>query len=103
MKLLTIIPEQAVVGSGVSDRVPIYGYHMFSVQFSWTGTVLGVVSLEHSVNGETWDSITGSEQSTAGTAGSHMITYSLAGFPYFRAKYVHTSGSGNIKAMATIK
>ena len=103
MKQLDLIPDQAITGSGVSDRVPLFSRQTFSVQFKWTGTLLGTVSLEESVDGTTWGPMAGSSQSTASVPGSHLISYSLAGFPFFRAKYVHISGTGNLSAVATIK
>ena len=72
----------------------IYNVQSFSYQLAWDGNLNGIVQLEASLDGDKWHLVPGSQQSTAGVPGSHLIDVSSASYMQVRPAYDHVSGTG---------
>lgn len=75
---------------------------MWSIQFVWTGTTTGVISVNVSNDGIDWSAFTAFDQALvqpSGSAGNMIaIPKSNAGYQYVQAVYTNTSGTGTVTA-----
>lgn len=79
----------------ISERSQVIGY---AIQATWTGASLsGMVELESSNDGTTWDIITDSPQIVSGP-GTFMWNVREPFYRYVRIHFAYTSGSGTITA-----
>jgi len=75
----------------------------YSVDITFTGSnVVGTLTLESSVFGTQWNTVSGSSQAVTAST-NHEYTVCGASYRYFRLKWVYTSGTGNISARTFIK
>lgn len=76
---------------------------VFSVQVNFSGAnLVGTLSLEASLDKETWVQVTDSDQAVTASA-DHQWSVLGAAYRYVRAKWVYTSGAGNITVKAITK
>lgn len=94
-----IHPLAAVTGNVTTETTDARHLYMWVIRFEWTGTVLGTVKVQYSLDGTTFQDVEGSSQSTAGAAGSHTAMFDPNTFPYTRGTYTHTSGAGNLRVL----
>jgi hypothetical protein len=90
------IPTLATTTSASIDLSNIVA---FSIQFTWTGTPTGTVSINASCDGTNWTLIPNSSAATGGAAGNFLVNYFEAGFRYIQAVYTNTSGTGTVIAV----
>ncbi len=76
----------------------------WSALISWTGSPVGNVSIQGSVDNVNWVDITGTVTACGGSSGS--VTFdnqAPTGLPYLRVFYDFTSGSGSLTGTVFIK
>lgn len=81
------------------DKGDVDGYAV-EVSFS-SGTLNGTLTLEASISGNVYATISGSSQSVTSGA-QHVYNVTDAKYKYFRLKWVPSSGTGTITAYASI-
>jgi hypothetical protein len=101
-----IMSNASAVTSRVSVPFQIDDLLVYSVQAVFTGVnVVGVLTLE-ATNDDTdstsWTTIQDSTQAVIASA-NHIWNVNGAGYRWCRARWVYTSGTGNIKMNVTIK
>lgn len=75
------------------------GYHAV-----WTGTPTGTITVEATINGTDWDSLTLSPTiSLTGAAGSTLISLNQIPYETVRLKYNRTSGTGTLNVAVMTK
>lgn len=89
--------NQTSIGVDLGDA---QGYSV-EVAFS-SGTLNGTLTLEASVGGTNYATITGSSQAIASGA-THIYNITDAEYPYVRLKWVASSGTGTVTALHAIK
>lgn len=75
-------------------------------QVSWTSTsAVGVISVQGSVDGMTWNDLTFTPSLTQPNSDSqsYLINLALIPFPYIRLKYTRTSGTGTLTVYLSAK
>lgn len=75
-------------------------------QCHWTSSsAVGVISVQGSVDGTTWDDITFTPALAQPTSnnGGYLINLALVPFPLIRLKYTRTSGTGNLVVYMSAK
>lgn len=73
-----------------------------AVSAVWTGSPVGSLVLQASIDQSQWNTIGGSTQSVSG-AGSVLYNIEDMGFPYMRAVYTKTSGTGSLTIKVNLK
>jgi len=94
-KNLDIIDNENCAGTIYSQSVDVSKNRVMAFQFIWSGTPTGSIDVEISIDGDNWTSTGISATGAEGSAGSEFVEI-LSACRFARAKYVHTSGSGNI-------
>lgn len=90
--LLSAHSMSADVSSAAQDT---RRYVYYAMQFTWTGSPVGNVSVQGSVDQSTWTDITGTVTACGGSSGNLLVNTTAAiGLPYIRAHYAFTSGTG---------
>lgn len=81
-----------------SSPVTITNLDNMGLRISWTGTAVGTLSVQVSVDETNYDSLTFSPGITqpAGTAGSYVISLNQLPFGLMRVSYTNASGSGTL-------
>lgn len=96
------IIDASSMGSSIDgEAIDVGTLKNWSCHFIWTGTPTGSVSVQSSPNGTNWVTISGSQQTTQGNSGSHLINFSGNGYRYIRPVYTYSSGSGSLTAYIT--
>lgn len=80
-----------------SSAYDVSNISVFTAQYIWSGgsTPNGVVIIEGSLNGTSWNTISSGTFSVTGSAGSVLVNVVDSGVRYARVTYTHTSGSHN--------
>ena len=79
----------------ISQALPISWMSGVSFEVSWTGSPVGVFTIEGSNSGANWEAIDfGSAIDTTDVTKLHLINASLLQFASIRFHYARTSGSG---------
>ena len=90
----------ASTGTIYSDPITTTVSEMQCLQAIWTGTPTGTLSIEASLDGSNWSTTTYTfSSSPAGSASSSISDLSSSAYPYFKACYVNTSGTGVLKIL----
>lgn len=68
------------------------------LQVIWTGTAVGTITVNCSIDGVTFDALTFTPALTqpAGVAGHYIINLNQVPFPFLNVAYTNTSGSGTL-------
>ena len=77
----------------------------YSIQVNFSGgagNLAGTLTLESSIDNSTYVTVSGSSQAVT-SSGDHLWSVTDAGYRYVRAKWVYTSGTGNIDVKAILK
>jgi hypothetical protein len=98
-QILNISP----LATTTSISVNLLHYFLCSVQFVWTGTPTGTVSLQESNDNINWSPIAGASQATGGSAGNVSIDITNISAGYIQAVYTHVSGAGTVTAQLNAK
>lgn len=86
----------AVTNVSYTDNV---GYHCV-----WTGTPTGTITVEATIDGTNWDSLTLSPTiSLTGSASSTLISLNQLPYESVRLKYNRTSGTGTLNVVVMTK
>lgn len=96
----TLCDAASMSSSIEGDEFDVSLCQNWSVQFTWTGTPTGTVSVEATVEGSQYTSIVGSAQTTGATSGSHTVNFGGNGFYKIRPIFTRTSGSGTLTITA---
>lgn len=71
----------------------------WAVQFVWLGTPTGTCKVQSSVDGSTWEDVSGASIATGGAPGNQSFnTAAAVNYPYIRLVYTFTSGTGTLTA-----
>lgn len=94
---LTLSPSNgSLAGDLTSSAQQLESMYGYSVQVVWTGAPVGTLSLQASLNGSDWSTVSGSSTSLSGAADSFLWNFQGAFYHYVRLNYVRTSGTGTI-------
>lgn len=77
-----------------SDSVDISTASGYSVQFIWTGTPTGTLSIKASNDNSSFSTV--ATVLTGGAAGNSITNIEKAHYPFVRVEYTHTSGAGTL-------
>lgn len=98
-----VLKKHQVVTAGdmssdvTSDPTNIENLDHIAYQAVWTGTPTGSVTIEGTVDGDTWTTITlDTTISAAGSADDALIVLNNLPFVSIRLKYTASSGSGTL-------
>ena len=100
----SVITAGSMAGSLTSSTTNVaytdnVGYHCV-----WTGTPTGTITVEASIDGTNWDSLTLSPTiSTGGAASSTLISLNQLPYELVRLKYTRTSGTGTLNVVVMTK
>lgn len=92
-----LFDAKPVTASLSSVGIGLINMEGFSVSASYTGTVVGTLKLEASVDDETYTAMSDTVQSVAGV-GTSLWNVPFAYYPYVRLTLTRTSGTGVISA-----
>ena len=98
-----IFDNPAINNSFTTDPFPVKIADKLSFQFTRTGTIDGVVSLEASLDGNSWAVVPDSVNTVDTTVQTYIIELRTACSPLYRVNYVHTAGLGEVKITTYIK
>lgn len=94
-----IILNVPTLATTTSATIDISNIVAFAIQFTWTGTPTGTVSINASCDGTNWTLIPNSSSATGAGPGTFLVNYFEAGFRYIQAVYTNTSGTGTVIAV----
>lgn len=98
--LMNAVSAAGSPASGVYDLVDL---KTFGVEISFSGAdVVGTLTLEASVRGTNFFTVTGSSQAIS-ASGGHVYDVTVSGYRYVRVKFTYTSGTGNMTVYLTAK
>ena len=88
-----------------STQQNVLNFDNIGLQISWTGTPTGVISIQGSVDGVNFASLTFSPAITqpAGSANSILVNLNQFPWPYLQVQYVNSSGSGTLNVLLCSK
>ncbi|NCX93268.1 MAG: hypothetical protein EBX40_01145 [Gammaproteobacteria bacterium] len=98
-----IFDDPAINNSFVTAPFPVKIADKLAFQFTRTGTIDGVVSLEASLDGNSWSTVPDSVQTVDSTVQTYIIELRTACSPMYRVSYAHTAGLGECKITTYIK
>lgn len=98
-----IFDDPAINNSFVTAAFPVKIADKLSFQFTRTGTIDGVVSLEASLDGNSWAVVPDSINTVDTTVQTYIIELRTACSPLYRINYAHTAGLGEVKITTYIK
>lgn len=86
-----------VARSGILHTQPqdISKFKLVAFQFVWTGTGIGSIDLEVSMDGVTWTLAQSNAPGPSGANGDHVIEI-LTATKFVRGVYSHVSGTGTL-------
>lgn len=105
---MRIVPAEPIVTnatmSGNITSIPIQLNQDFAyaVAAVWTGTPVGTLKLQASIDNVTYIDITGSPTPVSGP-GNFMWNVEVCAYQFARMVYTATSGTGTLNAKTTIK
>lgn len=96
----TLLGTMASTNTIYSNILDISHYDNFGVEFNWTGTPTGTLSVLASNSGQNFYSITFSPSliSPAGSASGFLLNLNQFPWKYILLEYVNSSGSGSLSA-----
>ena len=100
----SVITAGSMAGSLTSSTTNVaytdnIGYHCV-----WTGSPVGTITVEASIDGTNWDSLTLNPTiSTGGAASSTLISLNQVPYEMLRVKYNRTSGTGTLNVVVMTK
>lgn len=100
---LTLTSSSTMTADITTGSIDCLNLNTWSMQFVWTGTPVGTVSVQASDDGSTWTEVASSSQATSGAAGNHRVNASGFGGRYIRGKFAFTSGTGTLAVSVTAK
>lgn len=100
-KTLDNDPMSATV-SGTSIDVSSSTYCAVQIVWSAGSTPVGSLQIEGSCDGSTFSAV-GSAVSISGNTGNSLTNLGAIGYPYIRATYTRTSGSGTLNVYISTK
>ena len=100
VKLQDAVSMAATVQSSAAD---VGQFIHWSMTFVWTGSPVGICTIETSPNSTDWVTLNGSSQATGGSTGSLTVNQPGSGHRYLRAVYTFTSGTGSLTTYLTGK
>lgn len=103
MKEYQLASAQSVTSAFNSVQLDLGDMVNFAIQVTFSSaTINGTLTLEGSLDKETWTTIPSSTQAvTSGAA--HMWSVEKAGYRYVRASWAYTSGTGTLTMKAFLK
>jgi hypothetical protein len=96
-----VIDTTSMANSITGTATDVGLLHNWVCHFVWTGTPTGSVEVQASIDNTSWTTLTGSQQSTQGEAGTHIVNFSGSGHRYIRPVYTRSSGSGTLDVYLT--
>ncbi|RLD04568.1 MAG: hypothetical protein DRI65_10435 [Chloroflexota bacterium] len=85
----------------LGDVLDIIAYDEYSFQIYWSGTPVGDFTIEQSLDGTNWETLTGSTLAAGGAAGSHIFEVSSARqMRFVRLYYTRTGSTGVVNGVA---
>jgi len=101
-----VLPKFALINGGNmtgtatinSPAVFIENIDNIGLQVSWTGTPVGTITINGSIDGVTYSSFDFSPTlaQPAGSPGSYLVSINQAPFDYLQVSYTNASGSGSL-------
>ncbi len=102
-KTYTLLSTQNANTNAVSGVLDLVDLTTGSFFVSFTGTnVVGVLTLQGSVDGSTFFNYPNSSQNVTASTG-HIYDLNPTGVRYFRVSWTYTSGAGNITIIGFLK
>lgn len=82
----------------ISNPTNIQNLDNIGVQISWTGTAVGVIEIDCSIDGTNYFALSFGPALTqpAGTAGGYLVNLTELPYPLIRVKYTNASGTGTL-------
>jgi len=96
----TLASAASMASSITGDVFDVSMFSNWSVQFIWTGSPVGTIQVEATVDGSQYTPIVGSAQATGASTGSHTVNFGGSGFFKIRPTFTRTSGSGSLTIVA---
>lgn len=78
-----------------TETIDLNRIKLGAFQFIWTGTGIGSIDLEISIDGINWTLVNAGAPGPSGADGDHVIEI-LTACRYVRAVYSHVSGTGTL-------
>lgn len=102
--ILPLLPSNGSLASNlVSTALDIDSMLGYAVQAVWTGSPVGTLNIQASLDKITWSDVTNSSVSLAGSAGSWLWNFQGSFYRYIRINYVSTSGTGTLSDLVMAK
>lgn len=79
-----------------SDPISIESFTCYAMQFVWTGTPAGNITIEHSIDGTTFSTVANTTTAAGGAAGNVLLNIEISAARFVRAKYVRSSSTGTL-------
>ena len=98
----TLVADGDMSGSINSSSGVLKFSDRFCIQAVWTGSPVGSIKVQASLNDTNWSDVSDSSQAVSG-AGSFLWSFALQAYSFFRVVYTATSGSGTLNVTAATK
>ena len=98
-----LFTDPAVNNSFTTDPIPAKIADKVSFQFTRTGTIVGTVSLEASLDELNWAVVPDSVNTVDTVVTTYIVELRTAVAPYYRVTYAHTAGLGEVTVTTYIK
>ncbi len=89
----TVTVTASDVHSQVITLTQDYGY---AAQAVWSGTLVGTIKLQATIDGTTWSDVAGSSQAVTSGSGSFLWNVNGAFYDSVRVYFTRASGTGSI-------
>lgn len=102
-----LIADGVMTGTATvtSDTFNLHNLDNVGLQISWTGSPTGSITINCSIDGETFYPLTFNPSITqpAGSAAGYLVDLNQVPFPYLRVSYTNASGSGVLNVYLSAK
>jgi hypothetical protein len=99
----TLLNDPAVSASFTTDKIPVSLADRLAFQITVTDTLVGIVSLEASLDETSWAVVPDSVNTVDSSVPSYVVELRVACAPFYRVTFDYTAGLGEVSVNTYIK